>query len=102
LLIPRFLLQPIVENAVKHGLKKTGIITQIEIAVNLKESGLEIMIADNGPAFPDEINPGYGVKSIFDKLDLLFPGQYAVQFLNEPKKQVLISINKLIKHEPVV
>lgn len=102
LLIPRFLLQPIVENAVKHGLKKTGIITQIEIDVNLKDSGLEIMIADNGPAFPDEINPGNGVKSIFDKLDLLFPGQYAVQFLNEPKKQVLISINKLIKHEPVV
>jgi hypothetical protein len=34
-----------------------------------------MIVKDNGPAFPDELSPGYGVKSIYDKLDLLFPGQ---------------------------
>lgn len=99
-LIPRFLLQPLVENAVKHGLKATGKMTELLLEVKLDGSGLVVNVADNGPAFPEELNPGYGVKSVFDKLDLLFPDQYAVQFSNTPVKQVTVHINKLIKNEP--
>jgi sensor histidine kinase YesM len=101
-LIPRFMLQPIVENAVKHGLKATGKITQIDIQVKNGNGSLQIDVADNGPAFPDELMPGYGVKSIYDKLDLLFPGQYEIHFTNQPQKKVSILIHKLIKNEPVV
>lgn len=101
-LIPRFILQPIVENAVKHGLKATGKMTELLIQARLDNNNLVITVADDGPEFPEEINPGYGVKSIFDKLDLLFPNEYSVQFLNTPKKQVMIQINKLIKNEPSV
>lgn len=96
-LLPRFLLQPIVENAVKHGLKATGRMTEINIEVKMDGDGLLVQVADNGPGFPADISPGYGVKSVFDKLDLLFPDQYAVQFSNEPRKQVSIHINKLMK-----
>jgi sensor histidine kinase YesM len=99
-LLPRFLLQPLVENAVKHGLKTTGKMTYILIEIKKDGGGLQLIIADNGPSFPEDLNPGYGVKSVFDKLDLLFPGQYSVQFSNEPKKQVSVHINKLLKNEP--
>ena len=61
-----------------------------------------ISIADNGPAFPDELTPGYGVKSVYDKMDLLFPGLYEIRFVNEPAKQVILTLNKLIKNEPVI
>ncbi|HUR66182.1 MAG TPA: histidine kinase [Chitinophagaceae bacterium] len=101
-LVPRFLLQPVVENAVKHGLKATGKMTEIFIEVKRYNQGLQIFVADNGPAFPAELIPGYGVKSMYDKLDLLFPGQYEVHFKNEPLKQVIIFIHKLMKDEPVV
>ncbi len=101
-LVPRFLLQPIVENAVKHGLKATGKMTEIKLEARLKNAGLELVVADNGPAFPEEITPGYGVKSVFDKLDLLFPGQYEIHFSNEPRKQVTVNIHKLLKNEPAV
>jgi len=101
-LIPRFVMQPIVENAVKHGLKATGNMTEIRIIVSNNNRGLEIIVADNGPAFPDELTPGYGVKSMYDKLDLLFPDQYEVHFTNQPQKKVSIHIHKLIKNEPVV
>lgn len=47
-----------------------------------------VNIADTGPAFPAELNPGCGVKSVFDKLDLLFPGNYEMHFSNDPVKQV--------------
>lgn len=96
-LLPRFLLQPIVENAVKHGLKATGQMTEIRIEVKREGEGLLVVVADNGPAFPENITPGYGVKSVFDKLDLLFPEQYSVQFTNLPRKQVSILIKRLMK-----
>jgi two-component system LytT family sensor kinase len=101
-LVPRFLLQPIVENAVKHGLKATGQMTEIQLQIKKQENGIELIIADNGPAFPNEITPGYGVKSVFDKLDLLFQGQYEIHFRNEPRKHVSIVIHKLMKNEPTV
>ncbi len=101
-LVPRFLLQPLAENAVKHGLKVTGQMTEIVIKVAELENGIRIVVADNGPAFPDELVPGYGVKSVFDKLDLLFPGQYEIRFSNTPCKRVEIDIFKLMKHEPTL
>ena len=101
-LVPRFLLQPVVENAVKHGLKTTGKMTEINITVKNGSDGLQIMVADNGPAFPDELIPGYGVKSMYEKLDLLFPGNYEVHFINHPEKKVTMNIHKLMKNEPAV
>jgi two-component system, LytTR family, sensor kinase len=101
-LVPRFMLQPIVENAVKHGLKATGKMTEIDIEVKDGNGNLEILVGDNGPAFPEELIPGYGVKSIYDKLDLLFPNEYEIHFANQPTKRVSIHIHKLIKNEPTV
>ena len=96
-LLPRFLLQPLVENAVKHGLKATGKMTEIQIEVKKEGAHLAVSVSDNGPGFPEHISPGYGVKSVFDKLDLLFPGQYTVQFSNNPRKEVSLRIHKLMK-----
>ena len=101
-LVPRFILQPLVENAVKHGLKATGKMTTINLEVKKNVTGLIINVADNGPAFPDELVPGYGVKSVYDKLDLLFPGNYEIHFSNNPVKQVSVFITKLIKDEPAI
>ena len=101
-LVPRFVLQPTVENAVKHGLKATGKMTEIHIEVKNGDKGLQLIVTDNGPPFPEELSPGYGVKSMYDKLDLLFPGAYEVYFTSHPKKQVAIHIHKLMKNEPGV
>ncbi len=101
-LVPRFILQPLVENAVKHGLKATGLMTEIHLRIIIQDEQLQVSISDNGPAFPDELIPGYGVKSVYDKMDLLFPGLYEIRFVNQPVKEVVLSINKLIKNEPVI
>lgn len=101
-LVPRFVIQPIVENAVKHGLKATGQMTEIILEIKKEGMGMVINVADSGPPFPDELNPGYGVKSVYDKMDLLFPGQYEIHFSNKPRKQVSIYIHKLMKNEPGV
>ena len=101
-LIPRFLLQPLMENAVKYGLKMTGRMTEIKLEVTESDRGFVIVIADNGPPFPDDLTLGYGIKSVFDKMDLLFPGDYEMHFINQPRKQVSILVTKLKKYEPGV
>jgi len=101
-LLPRFLVQPLMENAVKHGLKATGQITNIILEIKSDSNSIVVNVADTGPQFPQDLNPGYGVKSVYDKLDLLFPGNYEIHFSNEPRKQVSVKIQKRIKNERVV
>ncbi|MCB9055949.1 MAG: histidine kinase [Chitinophagales bacterium] len=101
-LVPRFVIQPLVENAVKHGLKATGKMTEIKLDVKKADGGILIEVEDTGPPFPDQLNPGYGVKSVFDKMEMLFPDQFEIRFINTPQKKVSIYIKKMIKNEPVV
>lgn len=98
-LVPKFILQPIIENAVKHGLKKTNEVTKIRVQVFMENENLIINVYDNGPSFPFEINPGYGLKSMYDKLELLFPGQFEVNMVNKPEKFLSICLNNPIKNE---
>lgn len=76
--------------------------TEISIEVRREGSGLVMSVFDTGPGFPDELNPGYGVKSVYDKLELLFPGKYEMYFKNQPLKQVSIYIHKLVKDESAI
>ena len=76
--------------------------TIINLIVKRNGTGIIMNVADNGPAFPDELIPGYGVKSVYDKLDLLFPDNYEMYFSNTPTKQVSLHILKVIKDESAI
>ena len=89
---PRFLLQPLVENALKHGLKDTFENGLLEVKVTPKNSWLEILVIDNGVPFPDELVAGYGLQSTFDKLALLYPNQHDIELINQPQKRIKITI----------
>lgn len=89
---PRFLLQPLVENALKHGLKDTfedGL-----LAVKIRKTGnqINISVIDNGIPFPDELIAGYGLQSTFDKLKLLYASEHEIEVINQPIKQIKITI----------
>lgn len=53
-LVPRFILQPIVENAIVHGIEKHPIDKEI-ISINIEQHNntLSIIIEDNGPGIED-------------------------------------------------
>jgi len=89
--IPRFLIQPLVENALKHGLKDIASGAALQISLK-KTAWLEISIADNGSPFPDALETGYGLQSTYDKLDLLYSNNYEIQISNHPVKQIKIQI----------
>ncbi len=94
LTIPKFLLQPIVENAIKHGISKLPEQGKIRIHIFEEESKLHLCVHDSGPAFQESLSSGYGLRSIEEKLQLLYQTDASVQIRNEPIKQVCIQIKK--------
>lgn len=91
-LIPRFLLQPLVENAIKHGISKRAEDGQIRLVIEEKAGRLTLCLHDNGPPFPDTITNGYGLQSIRDKLRLLCGPDATLELVNHPQKHVKISL----------
>ena len=83
--VPRAILQPLVENAVKHGLKN---LSEAVIALTIEQRGKKLVISvhDNGPAFPADLVPGYGLSSLFEKLEVLMPGRFEVAMHSQPQK----------------
>ncbi|MCU0467999.1 MAG: histidine kinase [Arcicella sp.] len=90
--IPRFLIQPIVENSIKHGISKIAGKGIVEINVGEDSGNVIIEIHDNGVPFPDNIFSGYGLKSIQDKLRILSGEKGNMTITNLPKKAVVLSI----------
>jgi len=90
--IPRFLLQPMVENALKHGLKDVHGNGILEVSVKQNGDKIEFYIYDNGHPFPIELAAGYGMQSTLDKLQLLYKEDYDFQLNNTPQKHIKISV----------
>ncbi|MCY7353236.1 MAG: histidine kinase [Cytophagaceae bacterium] len=91
-LIPRFLLQPLVENAIKHGISKRADDGQIRLVIEAKADRLIFCLHDNGPPFPENLGSGYGLQSIRDKLRLLCGPDATLELVNQPQKHVKISL----------
>lgn len=89
---PRFLLQPIVENAIKYGYDQATNSIAIQINIHQTTNQLIFQIYDGGKPFPDNMPSGYGLQSIRKKLALFFPEKHELAFINEPKKHVVITL----------
>lgn len=58
--IPQLLLQPLVENALEHGVPAPPVPAQIEVRGEWTAEGMRITVADNGPGFDDPDGPEGG------------------------------------------
>ena len=95
--MPRFLIQPLVENALKHGLKDKLSNGLLEVSIKKTDLELIISVSDNGVDFPAGINVGYGLQSTYDRLTLLYGNDYEVKITNAPIKQIRIILPILNK-----
>lgn len=84
--LPRFTLQTLVENCIKHGGSGADGVLHITVRISKTAGRLLLEVADNGKNFPTGLRPGFGLQSLHDKLQLSFPGRHTVVFGNEPKK----------------
>ena len=92
----KLLLQPLVENAVYHGLEmKSGI---WEIIINGKQEGNSLLfeVSDNGVGFePDRVlkqKKGYAVRNINERIGLQYGSGYGLTIQSEVGKGTTVSL----------
>ncbi len=88
--IPRFLIQPLVENAIKHGINKLKADGEIVIKASKVDQTIHLSVHDNGPKFDDDYQAGYGIQSTYDKLNLLYPEQFELNINNGTYKEIVL------------
>jgi two-component system, LytTR family, sensor kinase len=52
--VPTFVLQPLVENAIRHGVLPNGGVAEVEIAATREGSRLHLTVRDNGPGLNND------------------------------------------------
>ncbi len=74
IMVPSFILQPIVENAIKHGISKKENANRIEIGSSLKEGILTLFVYNEGPSLVSEgnRNKGIGLENTMTRLNKLY------------------------------
>ena len=74
--VPNLILQPLVENAIKHGFAQVTGIKKLRIKADVIEEQLHITVADNGKGVANTqytlLNPGVGLRSITQRLTHLY------------------------------
>lgn len=90
--IPSFILQPLVENAIKHGIETTAAPGSIHVTIVAGHNDLIITIADSGPPFPDTPGTGLGLQMVINKLKLLYGNDYTMELNNTPTKYVRLTL----------
>lgn len=114
LLIPKFTIQPVVENAFLHGISRRDIPTggRVTVTVTLEDGTLHIAVTDNGPGFvpaqeeaaPADAAPavqesqGFGLNNVRDRLDFYTGGRYNMStHRQDGQTQVVICLPDNIK-----
>ena len=102
--IPKLTIQPIVENAIQHGLEE--MLTECHISINMwpQEEDIEIVVEDNGPGIEEgkmegiykgEIrskSSGIGLNNINERIKLMFGEEYGITIESEVGKGTKVKI----------
>ena len=96
-------LQPIIENAIYHGIN--GLVDDGEILVSVREDGEDILftVRDNGSGMTEEQisaimqkeqsdRAGIGIKNVNDRLKIYFGPAYGIQIESEPDEGTSVYI----------
>jgi two-component system, LytTR family, sensor kinase len=105
-LVPTFLLQPLVENAIKHGLAAPNASGRIQIRSLMQPDRLVLTVADNGAGISADnfqaLHMGVGLGSTFERLNRLYPDQheFTVQNIQEGGTEVRIALPYHLHRSP--
>ena len=97
------LLQPIVENAIFHGIASTSGANQIKVSVRIHEKTLEYTVEDNGCGMSSELlknvlnfdnssSAHIGIYNVNKRIKLTFGEQYGLQFTSEQGIGTIVKI----------
>ena len=86
--VPTMLLQPLVENAVRHGGVESRGTGRIRISGRREDGSLVLAVADDGPGAQEPVDPrraGFGLRSVAERLELLYGPEQALELASIPE-----------------
>jgi two-component system LytT family sensor kinase len=88
-LVPQLILQPLVENSLRHGLKDGGAGIAISIAARRENGSLILQVADTGTGFRGQggeaaMNRGVGLSNIRGRLEQLYGSEQEFAIADRP------------------
>jgi len=95
--VPSMLLQPIVENSLKHGLAPKLEGGQIHIRTSSQDGRLMIEVEDNGigiaeARLPQVYADGIGISNVHERLRILYGADFKMEITSHEGKGTLIRI----------
>jgi two-component system, LytTR family, sensor kinase len=92
--VPNLILQPLVENSVRHGVGSAASVLTIVIRASLNDLRLKLEVEDNGRGLQNGDTPGAGVglRNIRERLEHLYPGAYSFVLAEIPTGGTLATI----------
>ncbi len=95
-MVPTLLLQPIVENAFRHGLSRQTRRGRLEVRAARQHDGLRITIADDGvgvpPGFDVDRHMGTGLRNVRSRLDQLYNGASSFDIRRDGEVGTIVTI----------
>lgn len=79
--IPKFSVQLLAENAIKHGMKKRG--ATLTVAVDFDRDARRVIVTNDGAAMP-ETRRGIGLSNLDERLRLLCGGKLTIAGVSPP------------------
>ena len=86
--VPHLLLQPLVDNAIKHGISRLVSGGEIHISVTQDDADLHIEVRDNGPGFREPAHSssgGVGLRITRERLETIYGQDQSVEVLSLPQ-----------------
>jgi two-component system, LytTR family, sensor kinase len=103
-LIPSLVLQPVIENSIKHGFSRRIDASRLEIAVRREGDTLVVDVRDDGPGLPPgwdiATRCGRGLKNVIERLDKLYPGAWAFTLIDAPGGGALATVRMPFQEQP--
>ena len=96
--VPNLILQPIVENALRHGVAQTRGPGRIEISAKRENGSLRIRVRDNGPGLkaitrPDDgLKEGVGLSNTRARLEQLYGASHRFELANAEGGGLLVTL----------
>ena len=100
--VPRLLLQPIVENAIRHGVSRRANAGNIDIEAKRVANDLQVRIRDDGPGLRDRpMKPGIGLANTRERLEQLYQSRQKLLLQDRPDGGLVVTVSIPFHEQPI-
>jgi two-component system LytT family sensor kinase len=103
--VPSLILQPMIENAVKHGIAKRVQGGAIRIAASRSNGRLMLRVYNDGPGLPagwEATHTGVGISNVRTRLQNLYGDEFELRMQNQEPGGMEVSVSVPCVFDPVV